>query len=243
MIEKNILGKNLRNLRKSKNLRQIDVASSLGIAESSYNKYETGKRRPDFETIKKLSDLFNVTLDFLMKAEYIDTKEYKYLNNENIENSIIIEEHEDYLKTIKGIYYKCFNIPLNKIKIDSSSELGYKNIYCGNKATPIFELENIENNFYFYFPVTDDSMNLNRIYKDDLVLVKMQDKLENNDIALILNEDSKTTIRKVIINDDLIILQAESTNNEFKTYHFKEDEIKNQSIKIIGKIISLKIKF
>ena len=45
---------------------QKDVALFLGVDRSTYNKYETGDSEPNFDTICRLSDFFNVSVEYLM---------------------------------------------------------------------------------------------------------------------------------------------------------------------------------
>ncbi len=59
----------LKRLRQSKNLYQKDVAAFLGIDRTTYVKYESGASEPDFKTIKKLADYFDVSVDYLLGRE------------------------------------------------------------------------------------------------------------------------------------------------------------------------------
>ena len=56
------LGSRLKYLRKSENITQQDLASSLGIAKSTISMYENGQREPDFETLEAIADYFNVDM-------------------------------------------------------------------------------------------------------------------------------------------------------------------------------------
>lgn len=58
-------GANLANLRKSRGLSQKDVASALGIVQSTYAGWETGARKVQLSAILQLSDFFNVSVDTL----------------------------------------------------------------------------------------------------------------------------------------------------------------------------------
>ncbi len=64
-----ILAKRLYALRKSKNLRQIDVAEALGIALITYQRYEADEREPNAPTVVAMADLFGVTTDYLLGRE------------------------------------------------------------------------------------------------------------------------------------------------------------------------------
>ncbi len=56
----------LKKLRREKNLSQKELGNKLGLAESTIGMYEQGKRQPDYETLLKIADFFEVSLDFLL---------------------------------------------------------------------------------------------------------------------------------------------------------------------------------
>ncbi|MFW6047319.1 MAG: helix-turn-helix domain-containing protein [Candidatus Woesearchaeota archaeon] len=56
----------LRELRKEKGLYQKDVANDIGLTSSAIGFYEQGKRRPDQETLERLADHYNVSVDYLL---------------------------------------------------------------------------------------------------------------------------------------------------------------------------------
>lgn len=62
----------LKQLRKKNNLSQEGLAKKLGLARSTIAGYETPdkKREPDYETLKKLADFFDVSIDYLLGREY-----------------------------------------------------------------------------------------------------------------------------------------------------------------------------
>ncbi len=45
---------------------QSDIATHLGITRQAYNHYETGRRSPDPEALKKLAKFYDVTVDYLL---------------------------------------------------------------------------------------------------------------------------------------------------------------------------------
>ena len=61
--------KTLKTLRKEKHLTQEQLASYLNISRSTIAGYETKLRQPDFETLQRLSDYFEVSIDFLITGE------------------------------------------------------------------------------------------------------------------------------------------------------------------------------
>lgn len=51
-------------LRKAKGMTQRQMADALGVTERSYQRYEA-ENNPNHETLIKLADYFNVSLDYL----------------------------------------------------------------------------------------------------------------------------------------------------------------------------------
>lgn len=57
---------NLKELRESKGITQIELAKQLGVVRSTVCQYEKGNREPDTITLIKLADFFDVTTDYLL---------------------------------------------------------------------------------------------------------------------------------------------------------------------------------
>ncbi|MDE5604888.1 MAG: helix-turn-helix transcriptional regulator [Eubacterium sp.] len=61
--------KGLKIIRKEKNLNQQKVAIDLNISREALSHYENGKREPSLDMLIKMSNYFNVSIDFLIKGE------------------------------------------------------------------------------------------------------------------------------------------------------------------------------
>ncbi|PAE70601.1 helix-turn-helix domain-containing protein [Bacillus licheniformis] len=61
-----MFNKKLIALRKSKKLTQEEMALKIGVHRGTYANYERGHRQPDYETLKKIADFFEVTTDYLL---------------------------------------------------------------------------------------------------------------------------------------------------------------------------------
>lgn len=59
----------LKAARQRANLSQQDVADELHISRQSISKWETGKTLPDIENLIRLSTLFDLSLDDLIKGD------------------------------------------------------------------------------------------------------------------------------------------------------------------------------
>ena len=56
----------LNKLRIEKGVTQEEVASAIGVAKSTFAKYDRGEREPNFETLKKIAQYFQTTTDYLL---------------------------------------------------------------------------------------------------------------------------------------------------------------------------------
>lgn len=61
--------KGLRTIRLAKNLNQQKVAMDLNISREALSHYETGRREPGIDMLRKLSAYFNVSIDYLINGE------------------------------------------------------------------------------------------------------------------------------------------------------------------------------
>ncbi|WP_050184329.1 helix-turn-helix domain-containing protein [Domibacillus robiginosus] len=61
-----MIGERLKKLRKEKKLTQEELGKKVNVTKVSISGYETGNRSPDSETLQKLADFFNVSIDYLL---------------------------------------------------------------------------------------------------------------------------------------------------------------------------------
>ena len=89
---KQIIAKNLANLRKNKKITQTELAEQFGYSDKAISKWENGDTLPDIQTLYQLCEFYNVTLDFLVSEQSFEEK-IKYINHLNkrviINNSLI----------------------------------------------------------------------------------------------------------------------------------------------------------
>lgn len=74
---------NLKELRKADNLTQEEISKKLNIAKSTYCGYELGISEPSLETLIKLADYYDVSLDYLVGRQY--SNEVGYMTKEQKE--------------------------------------------------------------------------------------------------------------------------------------------------------------
>lgn len=61
--------KRIKELRLSKGLSQAELAKILGYNQTAIGKYERGELEPSIETMEKLCDFFECSIDYLVGRE------------------------------------------------------------------------------------------------------------------------------------------------------------------------------
>lgn len=74
-----MLGEKIKKYREIKNIKQSEIADLLGVSPATISKYETGNLEPSIESIKKLSELFEVSIDELLKEDTFDVSKIDIL--------------------------------------------------------------------------------------------------------------------------------------------------------------------
>jgi len=58
--------KRLKPLRQLNGLERDELAQKVGVSAGTITSWEQGLREPNFDRLKKLSKIFNVTVDYLV---------------------------------------------------------------------------------------------------------------------------------------------------------------------------------
>lgn len=125
-----IFSKNLKELRKSKKLYQIDLAKKIGTAKSNISFYEAGTREPTLTQLMKISDFFKISIDQLVSEEinplYWIRNESNFLKKLDIDFESIHKNDSKFLNALYELkeYYLNQSIRLsNLLKNEIPSKL------------------------------------------------------------------------------------------------------------------------
>ena len=74
-----MLGEKIKKYREIKGITQAEIAELLGVSPATVSKYEAGTLEPNIESIKKISELFEVSIDKLLKDDAFDVSKIDIL--------------------------------------------------------------------------------------------------------------------------------------------------------------------
>ena len=64
-----MLGNKIKSYRENKKMTQNEVASILNVSPATMSKYESNTLEPSIESLKKLAEIFEISVDELIKTE------------------------------------------------------------------------------------------------------------------------------------------------------------------------------
>ena len=73
------IGSKIKSARLEKKLTQEQVAELLGVSRQTISNWENEKSYPDIISVIKMSDCYEVSLDYLLKGEQTMKTYYEYL--------------------------------------------------------------------------------------------------------------------------------------------------------------------
>ena len=63
------IGEKIKTSRKEAGFTQEDAADGIGVSRQTILSWENNKSYPDIISVIKMSDIYNVSLDYLLKGE------------------------------------------------------------------------------------------------------------------------------------------------------------------------------
>ncbi|WP_209591828.1 helix-turn-helix domain-containing protein [Enterococcus rivorum] len=83
------IGTQLKTIRIQKNLSQADVAKQLNISRQTLSKWELDKSLPDLDSLKQLSIIYNLSIDYLLELQKEKIKLLPIYTEEHLTESLI----------------------------------------------------------------------------------------------------------------------------------------------------------
>jgi transcriptional regulator with XRE-family HTH domain len=89
----------IQSLRKSKGMSQEELADAVGVSRQAVSKWESEQTAPDLEKVVIMSDIFEVTTDYLLKGiEPVKTDDHKTMADV-LDQKILTEKNGKRAKT------------------------------------------------------------------------------------------------------------------------------------------------
>ncbi len=212
----------LKQLRKSHGITQDELGEILGVQKAAVCKYETGRVPLPHEAIMKLCDHFRVTADYLLG----------------------LDGPKDPAKPlVTPLFKQRAAAPAHLMPVGET--VGVPLVGRVHAGLPILADENITEYIavpardiaageYFYMEVEGDCMVGEFIPEGALVLVRLQPRVENGQIAVVRVED-EVLLRKVkYMNSALMLIPANTK--------YEPMIVPGQLAEVVGRVVEARIR-
>ena len=92
--EYELLGNNLTQARIALEISQAEAARRIGISQSTYSGYETGTRRIKLSMLRRIADVYGVSVDWLIGTEIPEPTKRPALALSDLEYDLIVKFRE-----------------------------------------------------------------------------------------------------------------------------------------------------
>lgn len=208
----------------------------MNVSQNTVSRWETGERTIDLENLKRISELFNVTMDYILGKSDFKTMEdafktYKKFDDMYNKDGKLAEDVEKIEKGVKipVLGSIAAGIPIEAIEHFDSDEW---------EEIPEEMALHAD---YFALKIKGDSMEP-KFSEDDVVIVKKQSDVESGEIAVVIVNGCDATVKKIIKEPNGIMLVA---NNAavYPPKFYDQEAVINLPVRIIGKVVELRAKF
>lgn len=204
------LAERIKQLRNKAKESQKDIGDLVSLTSQAIGKWERGEAEPSAETLRVLAKHWGVTTDYLLG----------YTDNDKASgekrNVVTAPRHVPIL----GI------APCGEPMLAEQNIEGY--IELPGEIAPGAELAAIR--------VQGDSMEGARLYDGDLALIRLQEHVEDGEIAVVCVGENReeATIKRVRYTDSYITLVPIPTENRIE--EFRPIPLPTSQVRIVGKV-------
>ncbi len=198
---------NLKYLRETKGLSQNKLAEKIGVNQTTIARWEDDNRVPTIDNAIDVSNALNIPLEVLLGKDL------------RFDNAEVVKLEQNIVKipvfgTIKaGIPIESQSDIIDYVDIPNDWLIGDKN--------------------FFGLKISGDSM-FPKYLEEDIVIFEQCDDIErynNKDVAVMIN-NTESTFKKILVNDQGIVLQP--YNTAYDIMMFSKEQVEQLPIKVVG---------
>lgn len=120
----------LKEIRESKKISQLKLANAIGVGRTTITNYETGVSSPDIDTIIKIAQYFDCSVDYLLGRNY-----YEKLQPAQVEvKEELTDKQKELLSLIKNMNTDDINKIIGYAFSLNEKELTIKKLNKGEKT-------------------------------------------------------------------------------------------------------------
>ena len=206
------IGEKIKELRELNELSQAQLAIKIGVSRSLISHWESNNRKPSYVDLEKISNIFDVSADYL-------------IGTTTVPNGEVIRKNKKALNEVRLV-----DVPL------------YFSVSCGNGCFAEDNIEDYikitdkmlnPHKKYFCQYAKGDSMTGENIHEGDLLVFEITQHIENGEIGCFCLEHNSAVCKKFYHDKDKNVVTLQSANSEYAPITISYGEI---DFRVVGKL-------
>lgn len=204
---------NIRKYRKKIGIKQTELCKMIGVSQGALSGWETGRYEPDIKSLDTMAKLFGVSVDELLGRE---------------EQYLRFDPSHNWIPVLGNV---AAGIPMEAIEdFDCDDPDAWEQI----------DDSMARNGKHIALRINGDSMEP-RMKKGDVVIVRLQETIENGEIAVVSVNGDDATCKKIKKTPQGLTLI--SLNPAYAPMFYTAEECAELPVAILGKVVELRAKF
>lgn len=217
----------INRLLSERGITGAELTREIGLSNSVYSQWNTGRTKISNRSLKKIAEYFGVPVSALLDNSTLEAEKAPTASSEgngeaNQFPAGAMPVPEGEMIPILG-EVRC-GIPIYA----EQNVIGYTN-YAGNYGEE-----------YYALRATGDSMNGVGINPGDLVIVRKQPIVDQNDIAVVCVNGNEATLKRFTQRGDMVILSPQSTNPDNKPLIYN---LRETPVHVMGRVMEVRKTF
>jgi len=210
MKKANLGGTRITELRELMKYSQKDFAKKIGITQGALSQIESDKTQASFETIRKISDEFNINCNWLISGA----------------GEVLLDKAQRQDKGVAKSTTDKVLIPLIKEEAHAGYIKGYNNKAYFSQLD-VYQIPGFEKGEYRLFEIVGDSM-IPTLYPGEIVVCEFiadRSLIENSSLCVLISKEGIVAKRVFQYPDQAGLLILKSDNANYKTQTIKKTKV------------------
>lgn len=211
--------------RKRKGLNQEDLATLLGVSRATISDYERGRSEPDLATLRKIAEVFGVTVDEILGVVSLMGKKSESEKHKNVSPSVSPSVSLNTVNDPKSEYVKLPKVVTvdsqgrdNIVLVPAKARAGYLSGYGDQEFIqnlPAYRLPGLNHGTFRMFEVEGHSM-IPTFHESDIMVCRYMEsfaEIRDNRAHVVVSQREGVVVKRVvnrIQRDGKLILNSDN---------------------------------
>ncbi len=240
-----VIGSQIKYFRKKKGYTLKKLGEAIGVSEATAQRYESGHiKRIPYEQIEKMAALLGCAPEQLIGWEKSGAQGAYEGEGKTVSLS---PSSSSSFSSLPLSSLSASPLPKGAFTLETTRRIPVLGrvaaglpMVAEQQVEEYISVDYPEDGAYFGLLVRGDSMDAAGIASGDVVVVRIQDTVENGDIAVVMVDGGNGTVKRFRREGSIVVLLPQSRNPD---HHPQIYNLKDTTLRIAGKVVEVRKRF